>query len=60
MNRGDDVFPPLPPRGGAIVFEERLRIPADGYRWSPVLGGGFLLTRDLNPVGGYAYKLLSR
>lgn len=33
---------------------------ADGYRWSPVLGGGFLLTRDVNPVGGYSYKLLSR
>lgn len=32
----------------------------DGYLWSPVLGGGFLLSRELNPVGGYSYRLLSR
>ncbi|MBP86200.1 MAG: hypothetical protein CMJ64_05710 [Planctomycetaceae bacterium] len=32
----------------------------DGYRNSEVLGGAFLLTRDLNRVGGYRYELRSR
>lgn len=33
---------------------------ADGYRRSEVLGGSFLLTRDLNRVGGYQYELQSK
>jgi len=32
----------------------------DGYRGSDVLEGAFLITRDLNPVGGYRYRLLHR
>jgi Uma2 family endonuclease len=32
----------------------------EGYRRSDVLGASFLLTRSLNPVGGFAYRLLVR
>ena len=56
-------------RGGEIDFALKRRgnhdwmdvePDQDGYRHSGVLGGSFLLTRELNPVGGYQYELRSR
>ena len=56
-------------RGGEIEFALKRRgdrnwidVEPDqaGYRHSKVLGGSFLLTRDLNRVGGYRYELQSR
>lgn len=44
---------------GEREYVERPADP-DGHRRSEVLGGSFRLTRGQNPVGGYAYRLLSR